>query len=339
MHSLPTSTPNAPRASRPHHFLRLLCVMALLFVAACGDDNNDVVGPDPDPDPDPETNTIIDVAVGNTDLSTLVAALQAAELDDELAGDGPFTVFAPNNDAFTALGEGVVDTLTSNTDVLTKLLQYHVVPNAAVASGDLTDGQQIETLAGDTLTVSIGDDGGVSVNGVAVTQADVQADNGVVHIIDGVLTQNLNVVERARITPDLSTLVTAIQAANLADALSNEDEIYTVFAPTNAAFDALPDGTLDDLLADPDALSNVLLYHVVNGAAVFSTDLSDGMMVENMADGELTIGVGDAVTVTGAQNTATVVTPDVDVSNGVVHVIDAVLLPPEDDDSDGDSDG
>ena len=196
-------------------------------------------------------------------------------------------------------------------------------------------------MSGDTLTVSFDGDGNPLINDIPVATPDVEADNGVIHIIGGVLTQNLNVVERARITPDLSTLVTAIRTAGLVDALSNEDEVYTVFAPTNAAFDALPEGTLEALLADSEALSDVLLYHVVNDAAAFSSGLSDGMMVTNMAGGELTIGVSDGdVTVTGETdgNTANVAIPDLDVSNGVVHVIDAVLLPPEEDDSDG-SDG
>ena len=307
--------------------LLTLCGLVALLAgtAACSDDEDVIVDP-------PDETTIVDVAEGDANLLTLVAALQAAGLDATLAGDGPFTVFAPDDDAFEALGEGVVDTLTADTELLTKVLEYHVVSGAAVTAGELTDGQEIETLSGDTLTVTVDADG-VFVNGIAVVEPDVQADNGVVHVIGGVLTQHLDVVERARITPDLSTLVAAIRTADLADALGDEDATFTVFAPTNAAFDALPEGMLDDLLDDPDALADVLRYHVVSGTAAFAEDLTDGMTVMNMADGTLTLGVGEAVTVTGetADNTATVVVPDVDVSNGVVHVIDAVLLPPADD--------
>ena len=131
-----------------------------------------------------------------------------------------------------------------------------------------------------------------------------------------------NIVETAVAAGDFTTLVTAVEAADLAGTLSGEGP-YTVFAPTDAAFDALPAGTLDDLLADPEALANVLTYHVVDGD-VMAADLSDGMEVEALNGETLTITIdGDTVKV----NDATVTTADIVTSNGVIHVIDTVLVP------------
>ncbi|MBL8774730.1 MAG: fasciclin domain-containing protein [Acidimicrobiales bacterium] len=131
-----------------------------------------------------------------------------------------------------------------------------------------------------------------------------------------------NIVETAVAAGDFTTLVTAVEAAGLAETLSDEGP-YTVFAPTDAAFEALPAGTLDELLADPDALANVLTYHVVDGD-VMAADLSDGMEVEALNGETLTITVdGDTVKV----NDATVTTADIVTSNGVIHVIDTVLVP------------
>lgn len=132
-----------------------------------------------------------------------------------------------------------------------------------------------------------------------------------------------NIVETAVAAGDFTTLVTAVEAADLAETLSGEGP-YTVFAPTDAAFEALPAGTLDELLADPEALANVLTYHVVDGD-VMAADLSDGMEVEALNGDTLTITIdGETVKV----NDATVTTADIETSNGVIHVIDTVLLPP-----------
>ena len=132
-----------------------------------------------------ESMNIVETAQGNEDLSTLVTAVTEADLVETLSGDGPFTVFAPTNEAFDALPAGALDELLANTDELTNVLTYHVVPSAAMA-GDLSDGQELETVNGEMLTVSIDGDT-VMINDATVTQADVEASNGVIHIIDGVL--------------------------------------------------------------------------------------------------------------------------------------------------------
>ena len=140
----------------------------------------------------PEEADIVDTAVAAGDFDTLVAAVQAAGLEETLRGDGPFTVFAPTDDAFAALPEGTVDTLLEDpTGDLTDILTYHVVEGEVMAA-DLSDGQEVTTVNGATLTVNVAEDGAVSLtdaagNEVNVTAADVDASNGVIHVIDGVL--------------------------------------------------------------------------------------------------------------------------------------------------------
>ena len=129
---------------------------------------------------------IVDIAAGNDSFSTLVAAVKAADLVETLKGDGPFTVFAPTNEAFAALPDGTVEDLLKpeNKDQLTAVLTYHVVPGK-VMSGDLSDGMMAETVQGGEVT--IGTEGGVTVDGANVVQADIEASNGVIHVIDGVI--------------------------------------------------------------------------------------------------------------------------------------------------------
>ena len=129
-------------------------------------------------------NDIVDIAAGNEAFSTLVAAVTAAGLVDTLKGDGPFTVFAPKDEAFAALPEGTVEALLEDIPALTAILTYHVVPGA-VMSGDLTDGMMAETVNGASVTIGVGDT--VTVDGATVIQADIEASNGVIHVIDQVI--------------------------------------------------------------------------------------------------------------------------------------------------------
>lgn len=174
--------------------LAALPVLAL-GVAACGDDDDDTAATPAAPaetqatEAAPAGGDIVALASGNEDLSTLVQAVTAAELVETLQGDGPFTVFAPTNEAFEALPDGTLDELLTpeGKDDLTSILTYHVVPGAAMAA-DLSDGQKLTTVQGEELEVAVGDDGAVTINGATVTTADVEASNGVVHVIDQVLT-------------------------------------------------------------------------------------------------------------------------------------------------------
>ncbi len=269
--------------------------------------------------------TVVDIVVGSPDHTTLTAALTAAGLVETLQGEGPFTVFAPTDDAFAALPEGTLDDLLADpSGALTDILLYHVVAAKAMSS-DLSDGQMITTVFGKDVTVKITADG-VYINDAMVTVADLEADNGVVHVIDAVLIPSLlpaTVVDIVVGSPDHTTLTAALTAAGLVETLQGEGP-FTVFAPTDDAFAALPEGTLDDLLADPSgALTDILLYHVVAGKAM-SSDLSDGQMIETVFGKDVTVKItADGVYI----NDAMVTVADLEADNGVVHVIDAVLVP------------
>jgi uncharacterized surface protein with fasciclin (FAS1) repeats len=268
--------------------------------------------------------TVVDIVVNSPDHTTLEAAVIAADLAGTLSGDGPFTVFAPTDAAFAALPEGTLTALLADpSGDLTDILLYHVVAAKAMST-DLSDGQEITTLFGEDIVVTI-DANGVFINDAKVTVADIKAKNGVVHVIDAVLDPRPTVVDIIVNSAVHTTLETAVIAADLAGTLSG-DGPFTVFAPTDAAFAALPDGTLTDLLADPSGdLTDILLYHVV-GLKAMSTDLSDGQVINTLLAGKSVTVTIDAngVFINGAKVTVA----DIEAKNGVVHVIDAVLLPP-----------
>ena len=279
--------------------------------------------------PAPQTNTVVDIIVNSEDHTLLEAAVGAAGLVDALSAEGPFTVFAPTDEAFTALAEAfevTVEELLAY-PLLGAVLQYHVV-GAEAYSADLSDGQMIETLLGEDVTVSITADG-VFINQAQVIVADIAADNGVVHVIDAVLVpefpEETTVVDIIVESEDHTLLEAAVVAAGLVDALSAEGP-FTVFAPTDEAVVALTEAleiTADDLLALPN-LGDILLYHAV-GAEAYAADLSDGQLIETLQGGNLTVSITtDGVFINDAQVTVA----DLEADNGVVHVIDAVLLPP-----------
>ena len=266
--------------------------------------------------------TVVDVIVGSPDHTILEAAVIAAELADDLSGEGPFTVFAPTDAAFEALPEGTVDALLQDpTGDLADILLYHVV-GAKALSTDLSDGQMITTLNGDSVMVKIMD-GNVYIDNAMVTAADIETDNGVVHVIDAVILPKTTVVDIVIGSADHNTLEAAVIAAGLAGTLQGEGP-FTVFAPTDAAFEALPAGTLESLLADPTgALTDILLYHVV-GAKALSTDLSNGQSITTLQGTDVTVTISDGSVFI---NDAQVIVADIETDNGVVHVIDAVLIP------------
>ena len=331
----------------------------LFFLMSCESDDNG----DDNMMEEVAENDIVATAQATADLSLLVDALISADEDvaydfvQTLSGEGPFTVFAPTNTAFAALLEeldGYASLADFDTeedkDVLATILQYHVVAGVAARSTDLSDGQMITTLLGEDITINL--DGGVFIDDATevdaeVVIADVEASNGVVHVIDKVLLPQaiidaLNaqtIVDLALDTDDLSSLVGAlIQAdADLVETLSG-DGPFTVFAPTNAAFQAVLDAlgadynSLDDFdtADEKEILAKILLYHVVVGTAAFSTDLSDGQMITTAQGEDVTVTLDAGVFIGDAtMDQAQVVIADVDADNGVVHVIDKVLLPQE----------
>lgn len=309
-------SPTAMRASMFMMTRRALVALTLPVLAstlvACSDDDDTPTAPAP--------QTITQTAAATASLSTLVTALQAAELTTTLNGPGPFTVFAPVNSAFSALPSDVVTRLleTGNRAILTKVLTFHVVPGRITAS-QLRDGQSLTTVEGTALPVSVAN-GVVTVGGARVTTADVEASNGVVHLIDGVMLGSLDIVDNA-IIRGFSSLVSAVQAANLVTQLRGGS--LTVFAPTNAAFSAIPGGAPSDVAT----LTRVLQLHVV-GSRALSSQLSNGQQLPTLLTGtSLTVGLTGGVRVTGPRNFASVVAADVVAKNGVIHVIDTVLLP------------
>ena len=278
------------------------------------------------PAPQP-TTTVVDVIVNSVDHDTLEAAVVAAGLVETLSGTGPFTVFAPTDAAFAALPAGTIETLLADpTGALTQILLYHVV-GAQALSTDLTNGQTVATLQGQTVTVTINTDG-VFINNAQVTVADIITDNGVIHVIDAVLLPNPpqptnTIVDIVINSADHNTLEAAVIAAGLDGELSGPGP-YTLFAPTDAAFAALPAGTVESLLANIGELQNILFYHVTNGA-VLSTDLSNGQQIPTLTFFPplvVTIGINGVMI-----NNSMVTVADIIADNGVVHVIDAVLLP------------
>jgi uncharacterized surface protein with fasciclin (FAS1) repeats len=272
----------------------------------------------------PPPNTVVDIIVNSPDHGTLETAVLAANLAETLSGDGPFTVFAPTDAAFAALPAGTIDTLLADpSGQLTDILLNHVL-GSDVRSSNLSDGQTERTLFGRTITVIIQNDS-VYINNALVTVADIVGDNGVVHIIDAVLLPSPpnTVVDVIVNSPDHETLEAAVIAADLGGTLSGEGP-FTVFAPTDAAFAALPEGTLDMLLADPNGqLTDILLYHVI-GKELRSKDLSDGQSEKTLLEQDITISIrNDSVFI----NDALISMVDIVTDNGVVHVIDLVLVP------------
>lgn len=248
-----------------------------------------------------------------------------------LEGPGPFTVFAPINQAFEALGRNILDFVLNphNIKTLDGVLTYHV-HSGEVKSTQITNGEVISTLDGQqTLTATVGN-GAVKINQATVIKADNLATNGVVHIVDAVLVPSdfalppNDIVKTAQSVSTLSTLVQAVIAGNLTGALSMPNGPYTVFAPNNAAFAKIPSNVLNYLLSHPKELDNVLLYHVLDHRVYAEQIRNYG--VEHTLQGEDIVFL---VNSTGVyiNGESLVIATNVDCTNGVVHVIDTVILP------------
>jgi len=269
---------------------------------------------------------IVDTAIAAGSFTTLVTAVEAAGLVDTLKGDGPFTVFAPTDDAFAALDDGVLDELLETPEgLLTEILTYHVV-TAKTMSEDVLALTEIETLAGATITVEVVDNEVILNGSVKITTADVECTNGVIHIIDAVLMppQPMDIVDTAIAAGSFTTLVAAVEAAELVETLKGEGP-FTVLAPTDDAFAALEDGVLDALLADPKGtLTDILTYHVASGA-VMAADVVGLTEIETLNGKKITVEVVDGEVI--LNGSVKVTATDIECTNGVIHVIDAVLIP------------
>lgn len=317
----------------------LLLVIAVVGLSGCsGNDNDNPLAPAVANSQltDKDGNTIVDIAVGAGTFETLVTALGEAGLVDTLADadGGPFTVFAPNDDAFAKLPAGFVTQLLAprNSEKLQELLLYHVV-NGEIFSNDLRRFQFTPTLANKYLWIRKYW-GTVRVNNAKVIAANLDASNGVVHVIDTVLiprgfelvpeevTPTLNIVETAQAAGVFNTLLLAAGEAGLAGTLADGGP-FTVFAPTDAAFENLPDGLVAALLDNKDKLAELLLYHVLAGE-VAASDLDYYQRVATLEGSKVRIikWFGNIWV-----NNAKVSTADVRASNGVIHIINRVLIP------------
>ena len=315
-------------------FLKLAAIAGMAaMMAACGGNDDPV----PTPTAAVATKNVVQVAQADPQFSILVEAVVKAKLDTTLSGAGPFTVFAPTNDAFVAaLAELKLtkDQLLSSPD-LAKILTYHVL-SSKVLKADIPFGKPVASVQGDTLTIdttaAITDQYGRKSK---ITATDILAANGVIHVIDKViLPKNIaavatkNIVEIAASVPEFSTLVTALQAAGLTTTLASPGS-FTVFAPTNAAFAKIPPATLSALLADKPALIKVLTYHVVPGK-VLKSDVVPliGKPIATAAGPSATFVVGSDLKITDQKNGQSQITAtDTFATNGVIHTIDTVIMP------------
>jgi uncharacterized surface protein with fasciclin (FAS1) repeats len=286
----------------------------------------------------PAPKSLVDVASEREDLSTFVFALGEAGLAEEFDSTEKwpaFTIFAPNNGAFAALPDGVLDALLSDpTGALADVLKLHVV-RGRLASSHLYDGQVLYSLSGEKLTVSI-EGSEVRINNALVAETDLRAENGIIHILNDVIASDpFTVADFVTGSRVLTTLEAALDAAMLTEVLDDPDADLTLFAPLDSAFANLPEGTLESLLADPSgALTDILKYHVV-GESLTAEELTAAGTVATLLGPEVEITERSfnfwgwkfpysIVKVNGIR----VVVADVQTDNGVVHIISGVLLPP-----------
>ncbi|MEM6397231.1 MAG: fasciclin domain-containing protein [Bacteroidota bacterium] len=303
-------------------------LIGLMFVgfSACDDD---------DDNNEPELQTVTQTAVADAQFSTLVTLLERVDLDVTLNNaNGTFTVFAPTNQAFQ---DANIDPTMLNDDELAEILNYHVINGAEIASTDLIEGQTYApsnalTGPGDNALSLLVERSGtdVTVNGTAdVVAADVRATNGVIHAIDDVL-MPLDIVGHASANSNLSALVGQVVRqdvpGNIPDVLTNTNPI-TVFAPLNSAFMDIED-TVNGLM--PAQIATVLTYHVITGLNARSEGLSNGQVVPTANVGQsITVNkVGEDVSIEDSTMTpANVELPNIQATNGVIHVLDKVLIP------------
>ena len=313
-----------------------ITVVSLFFLQACGSSNTSIHETDTpiDTTPEPTATTIVDVAVADGNFTTLVAALQATGLDATLSDtSGSFTVFAPTDDAFALLGQETIDALLNDLDTLTNILTYHVISGEVDAAAAIASaGNLVEMVNGDMVSLSLDGDN-LLVNVATVTITDIQADNGIIHVIDAVLMPladraepTLNIVDTAIAAGSFDTLVSVLQTTGLDAALADESRSFTVFAPTDEAFAMIDAETIAALLANPDVLTDILLQHVVEAEVLSTTAFSlNGQSAETLS------GVAIPVSINSALNSllfggATVTVKDIYASNGVIHVIDMVVV-------------
>lgn len=304
-------------------------VLFAIIGTSCNDDDNDAV---------PVDNTITGIATRNANLSILVQALVKADLATTLQGSSQFTVFAPTNAAFTSFlsDNGFTSLDDVPTAALKEILLNHVVSGSfqstALSTGYIKTSAKGSASATNTLSLFVNTAAGVKLNGVAtVTTADVTASNGVIHIVDKVIGLP-TIVTHATANPNFTSLVGALTSAGQPDFVSILSGVgpFTVFAPTNAAFTALdaelaPGGIAGVSTAN---LTKVLQYHVTNGN-VLAASLTEGQIVSTLLTPQtFTIQLTGGAKIMDVNNRlSNIIATDVQCANGVIHVLDKVLLP------------
>jgi uncharacterized surface protein with fasciclin (FAS1) repeats len=290
-------------------------LLALLLVAV-GCDSEDLG------DANPETPSVADYVGQVSAMSTLNSAVQeAGGLSVDLENE-EITMFAPLNGAF----EPAIDP-SLNRPVMRKVLEHHIV-SGTVTSDQLTDGQSVTPVSGQNLSIGIGD--AVTVNRATVTNANANASNGVVHVIDGLL---INAVDRAALTPQFTLFARLVGEANLGNALqqAGANDGRTIFAPTNEAILDLLDANGNDQLENDEIPSNaadILQYHVLDSVFLAGEVPTSETAVPTLEGTDLTVvRDGEAVTLNPNEEDASVTIPNVEVDNGVIHGIDTVLTP------------
>lgn len=309
--------------------LAFLALTLFVSVSCDDDDNGNII--------EGESNTIADFVAANDDYSSLLAALQQTDLDATLAGNGTFTVFAPNNAAFETFLDGAA-LEDVDTDVLRQVLLNHVL-NTTLTSTDLTTGYvtnlATEPSSNANISLYVDTTDGVVLNGQSsVTTPDIETDNGVIHAVDTVIALP-TIATFATTNPALTSLVAALTDegnTTFTTLLSDTEQDFTVFAPTNDAFATFLDGAaLEDV--DNDVLVQVLSNHVVPGAVAISGTLTNSYVntaatFNGEADAPLSlyINTDNGVTLNGGSN---VIVADIVAVNGVVHVVDTVIGLPD----------
>ncbi len=268
---------------------------------------------------------IVETAVAAGSFKTLAAALGEADLVSTLKGKGPFTVFAPTDEAFAKLPKGTVESLLKpeNRDQLVSILTYHVVKDR-VRAEEVAGLRNAATINGQRVEIAI-EDGQLFLDNARVTATDIRASNGIIHVIDEVLIPETKLIpEVAQDAKVFNTLLAAVKTAGLADALSGKGP-FTVFAPTDDAFAKLPAGTVESLLKPENRsqLVDILKYHVVEGR-YYAEDFFRRGRVNTLLNERVQVKYGNNAFQVNASN---VVSTDIEAANGVIHVIDAVLLP------------
>ncbi len=286
----------------------------------------------------PDTgDNIVSVLQSDGGFETLITAIDAAGLTELLSSVNDFTLFAPNDAAFEALGDGAVDALVADPDTLENILLYHVISGQSVDAAAATElvGTSVASANGATLAISQDGDS-LMINEATVARADIEASNGIIHEIDTVLTPpeattpdegTGDIFATIQADEDFTTLTAALEATGLSTVLANTEETFTLFAPNDAAFEALGTEAVNSLLSDTDALTTILSYHLIADQAV------DSATAIGLSGTSVASATGDtlAISLNGENlmiNDATVTDSDVMTSNGLIHEIDTVLMLP-----------